>query len=398
MDKYLGRILASLLCLVVLVATVTGVIARPGPEITLPLLIIGGVLVLLLTLGLMSVLFETRGLSNRDHALALPEGSVRAVIALTLILLFGIVAIFLYGSMSRSGMIEERQLSAEERVGFLAKVSPSQILVDRLSSPAIPAVAAIDGKAEVPEIPAKYNILYRVPLNPASEDLAKQLVVLLGTLVTAVASFYFGANSVASATNAVGRGERSNSTSLDDIDQRILRPGPQPQTLTVFGSNLERIKTLKVMQGSTILPISDLKLGRSELSFKVLISEGRSGKWDLVANDGRVELRFLQAIEILSPETGPVPLAKLLRADKVRLKQGTTEQLKISGEHLDQIKKLELRANQDSIEVKVTGKTPAELGCTVDITADQVVGPWKLVGIDAQNRLAELPTLIEIGA
>ena len=42
-----------------------------------------------------------------------------------------------------------------------------------------------------------FKVYFRA-VNPAGDDLAKQLIVLLGTLVTAVSSFYFGANSIAS--------------------------------------------------------------------------------------------------------------------------------------------------------------------------------------------------------
>jgi hypothetical protein len=112
----------------------------------LPLIVIVGVIVLLVVIALVSFVFSVLGLSSKTEALGLPDGSVRSIIALMLLVLFAIVALYLYNS-----------------VGAAAKDSPAL-------------------------------------------DVAKQLITLLGTLVTAVASFYFGSNAVSSAHAAAQRG------------------------------------------------------------------------------------------------------------------------------------------------------------------------------------------------
>jgi hypothetical protein len=63
-------------------------------EVGLPVLAIAGVIPLLLALGLVSVAFSIFDLDDKSQALALPEGSVRAVIALSLVVLFAILTIF----------------------------------------------------------------------------------------------------------------------------------------------------------------------------------------------------------------------------------------------------------------------------------------------------------------
>ena len=40
------------------------------------------------------------GLSDKSQALALPEGSIRAVIALSLVIIFAILTVFLYGTLA----------------------------------------------------------------------------------------------------------------------------------------------------------------------------------------------------------------------------------------------------------------------------------------------------------
>jgi hypothetical protein len=100
--------------------------------------------------------------------------------------LFAIVAIFLFDSVSKSGKIESvANLTTQQLAEFSAKVPSAQIVL-------------IQPPLGTGEPTPPYTVYYRLP-NPASDDLAKQLIVLLGTLVTAVSSFYFGANSVQSA-------------------------------------------------------------------------------------------------------------------------------------------------------------------------------------------------------
>ena len=64
--------------------------------IRLPILAIVGVMALLFCMAVISVAFAALNLSDKTQALALPEGSVRAVIALCLIVLFAIMTIFMF--------------------------------------------------------------------------------------------------------------------------------------------------------------------------------------------------------------------------------------------------------------------------------------------------------------
>ena len=72
-------------------------------EIALPIVIIAGLVVLLLVLGLLAFVFSVLKLSNPNEALGLPSGTVRAVIALMLLVIFAIVAIFLYSDVRAVG-------------------------------------------------------------------------------------------------------------------------------------------------------------------------------------------------------------------------------------------------------------------------------------------------------
>lgn len=111
-------------------------------EIKLPLLIVAAVAALLASLALVVAVFAIYQLADKTYALGLPDGSVRAIIALLLIVLFSATTVFL-------------------------------------------TVRLQNAAAGAPIV-----------------DFAKQLLTILGTLMTAVSSFYFGTRAVADGAKA----------------------------------------------------------------------------------------------------------------------------------------------------------------------------------------------------
>jgi hypothetical protein len=73
------------------------------PENSLPVLLVSGAVALLLSLALLVVIMRHQELTDPRFALGLPDGSIRAVIALLLILLFFITSVFLYSNGRRGG-------------------------------------------------------------------------------------------------------------------------------------------------------------------------------------------------------------------------------------------------------------------------------------------------------
>ena len=76
------------------------------PSVGLPILAIFGIMILFGSVSLVSTLFARLKLSDKSQALALPEGSIRAAIALALIVLFAIISIMLYQSSSNPQVIK----------------------------------------------------------------------------------------------------------------------------------------------------------------------------------------------------------------------------------------------------------------------------------------------------
>jgi uncharacterized membrane protein YgcG len=110
-------------------------------EAGVTILLTSGVIGLLFALAVVAVFFNGLALTDREEALGLPKGSVRAVIALALILIFAVLSVYLYSTIDST--------------------------------------------------------------NAPKADIAKQLITTVSTLVVAISSFYFGSSAVQQATATV---------------------------------------------------------------------------------------------------------------------------------------------------------------------------------------------------
>lgn len=158
-----------------------------GTEAALSLVFVAAAVVLIIVVCTLSIVFRRLQVYDRDEAMGLPRGSVRAVIALLLILLFFIAAIFLFNSTR-----DAPQPNSANRI--LNGISAEQLA-------SIPATQIRSSRPIRLNGTTAYNVVLAPPsMNTnTSDDIAKQLVTTVGTLVTAVAAFYFGANSVSTA-------------------------------------------------------------------------------------------------------------------------------------------------------------------------------------------------------
>lgn len=202
----------------------------------LSLIVLVGVITLLIVISLVTFTYSVLGLASPKEALGLPDGSVRAIIALMLLVLFSLVSIYLYNN-----------------------------------------VAHLD-----PKLPGYQGAL----------DLAKQLITLLGTLVTAVASFYFGANAVSSAHKDAAKksGDSEDGPTVNSINPQSLSPGGQNQVLTLAGANLGKITALHLEQGAQRIAGAIGERDDSRLKATVNVPVNASGVWDLAVNGSKVNL------------------------------------------------------------------------------------------------------------
>jgi hypothetical protein len=251
-------------------STVGGNAADSRPELTLPILIISGVLVLLVTLALTAVVFSSLDLTDKTQALGLPEGSIRSVIALSLVLLFAILTVYLYSSLAASGkIVSAAALNQEARMLLKQSLLPGQFLFDQPST---------DG--------ASFTVYYRQAANPASEDFAKQLLAMLGTLVTAVSSFYFGSRTAIAAQSNADSGKPTAAPVIRDVNPTKLVRGTATK-LEITGDGLDLIKEVKAVCNDRQVLATGVLSSASNLKCTIAMDlDAPTGAWDLIISDG----------------------------------------------------------------------------------------------------------------
>jgi hypothetical protein len=200
----------------------------PSATISLPLTAIFGIMILFGALALVGTLYARLNLADAGQALGLPAGSMRAFMALSLIVLFAIISIMVYRSMMEPFRVTG--LTLAEREALVLKVGDRLIGVVEENCAGRPAggaaTAAAAGTPPCPETDRRFTLVLRPPPDPASTDLAKQLLILVGTLMTSVTSFYFAARGAAS----------SGGTATDaPAPSASLSPSPDPGTDPVPG-------------------------------------------------------------------------------------------------------------------------------------------------------------------
>ena len=115
------------------------------PSIGLPIVAVFGIMILFGAMALVSTLFARLQLDNKLEALALPAGSVRAFIALALIVLFALISVMLFESFGQPYKIENL---SEESKAALVKEPTNHV------SAVIPVCAAASASSTATPAPA----------------------------------------------------------------------------------------------------------------------------------------------------------------------------------------------------------------------------------------------------
>ena len=339
----------ALLMFVALAFTLLAVvqIEKIPNELSLPVLAIAGVVALLGSLALVSVSFNLVNMSDKTQALGLPQGSVRAVIALSLVVLFAILTVYLFGSLNASGKYDQigsclDSASANAIVGERHPNDPSIFLLPVSTSAACGAVsnqdvsansAAPPANAETPPSSAgtpaastnaslansvsptdkgsrpppvaRFDVFVERSANPAGIDFAKQLLVLIGTLVTSVASFYFGSKAVGEARDAMAG--LNVLPALQGVEPATLPKGIPEQTLDVLGTGLNGVRQVQVSRGPDQINALSVTSNDNRVHAKFNVPETtdlNGPAWDVTVTDGQGRTARLPAVvTIVEPKT-----------------------------------------------------------------------------------------------
>jgi hypothetical protein len=399
-------------------------LAGAGPELTLPLVVIVGVVVLLVTLALVAVTFSTLNMADSKQALGLPEGSVRAVIALMLLLVFAIAAIFLYSNVASSGKLRiaeklntDAVIELRKHVTVLFTIPPfveppvaAPPLAGTTAPPPAGTTAPPPAGTAAPAADApKYTAYFREVSSPAGDDIAKQLIVLLGTLVTAVASFYFGSSSVASAREAADRARSGpGGPNATNVSPAALKADGTSQPLTITGDNLGNVNAVKLVSGDgKTIPCDpgSVKASATSVTCNVTVKTNATpGPCDVVLSDNANNSSTVPkgvSINPATPQTAAVgpPKPEPTELDQTALKaDAIAHSLTISGTNLENVNKVELKSEdgKTSILADVGSVNPSAkaVTCTVKVPAGTPAGSYNVFVSDNANNEVPVPNKV----
>jgi hypothetical protein len=134
-----------------------------------------------------------------------------------------------------------------------------------------------------------YEVSYR-SANATADDFAKQMLVLLGTLMTAVTSFYLGAGTATSAAKAgaAGTDKSASAPTVSNIDPTSYPVASgSPMKLQLTGSNLNTVAGVKIAKAGVELNGTIVSQTATSLSCNIDVSTATTGTWDVLVDDGK---------------------------------------------------------------------------------------------------------------
>jgi hypothetical protein len=157
--------------------------------LALPLLVVGAFAGIFAAIGVIAVAFQWSNLGNPQEALGLPAGSVRALIALLVIVMFAVLSFYLVETL------KDLQVSTESPATDTTATSTAATATAASQT----ATTATGSNSSKPST-TKSNATSA----NAAVDISKQILTILSTLMTAISGFYFGSKSASDAAKTGG--------------------------------------------------------------------------------------------------------------------------------------------------------------------------------------------------
>lgn len=214
--------------------------SRTDEAIALSAVVLIGLALVVVLMAALVIVYWVLDVANKDQALALPEGSVRALIAFSLVLIFVCLGAFLYNNVN----------SPEASVtGKLNKISEAQVTELEKQFIVASEPARDDKGAQLTEAGGKlYNVTYFSKRSKEGDDFAKQIFTTLATVFVSVISFYFGSSSAVSAVKAARdavTGQKTTPPSITKLEPDTLPVNSPSTPLKILGDGLESVTSVK---------------------------------------------------------------------------------------------------------------------------------------------------------
>jgi hypothetical protein len=157
---------------------------------------IGIVIIFMAALTVAATIFVGLKLANPLEAFGLPTGSMRALLAIGIMILFVVFGLPMISATPSEVVAAQRGEVAPEKLQETIRFHQDQGLKVRIISDGTPAVPATATTPAQPGAKAVFETFGHVDLrSPETIDFGKQILTAVITLLTSVVSFYFGSRS-----------------------------------------------------------------------------------------------------------------------------------------------------------------------------------------------------------
>lgn len=255
----LGLLVSAGAGYLVIATSATGV--NVDTEVRTGLLVVVAIAVLMTLLFILAAGFSALELADGKQPLGLPEGSIRAMIALVLIMVFIIFGIYLFRIVGNG---------KDVFVGNFEKIPGPEVYPGKI------IISAKDAKATT------YSVWVNDKITEDGVRLAQQLLTTVGTLVVAVSGFYFGSSSTSSLAGSVGRfGTVSPRSAITKVSPQR---GKTQETieLDIEGADLNSPKAVFLRRGEQEIKCFDVLSSESRIRCKALLIFDPGDPWDIV--------------------------------------------------------------------------------------------------------------------
>lgn len=273
-NRNVAGLIAALLAMCI-VLSATYILVRVQTQAPAEIMI--GIAIAIVLVAMITVLFTVAagfsflGLASPSFAFGLPEGSIRALIALFLIQIFIVFGIYIHSQ-------------SDNYYGpFKMTVSQSEAMDG--------VVLIVPAKGEYGEIIPGYVDVYMLKENENQARLAQQLLTTVGTLVVAVAGFYFGSNSVSKAIDASAVATNASLIKSNRVNSFSPSTGKRGESvkLTVTGDGFSWPMRVRLTKDAQQILATNIQVrSPSELLCDMNIpSDAEAGSWNVVVeSDG----------------------------------------------------------------------------------------------------------------
>jgi hypothetical protein len=243
-------------------------VAGSGATDSLGFAALAGVGILSVSLIALIVLSRALGLSTPSAALGLPPGSIRALLALGLAIVFVAVASWTLGGLFDpvGPLVTQVTVPEKTKDAYIQRYPASDYIIGETQVGAAPGNAAgSDGSGLV-----TLKIYLKRRIDSTVFDLAKQILTISATVLVTIIGFYFGSNSAADAARTVKdtlAAAQSNTDPTDDGSGSNGDQGP-PLAPADFQGTAATIASIAAATKSKVQALGDdpLKLLRDAIA------------------------------------------------------------------------------------------------------------------------------------